>query len=669
MSNWPGHSWYNYFWNNNATIGYIRITVTPTWVNANTMDIYSMRYFCSYALDAGARLYDWDYNRNVTFPAFVDATQFRDTNNTAYYIDAASTSNLVGLTVANTITGSVSGNAVTAGGLAVHSGRNNEVNKIVRTDSDGYIQAGWINTTSGNEGTTAIDRVYASYDGFIRYYTPANFRTVLDVPTRDGSGASGSWGISVTGSSASCTGNSATATILATARTIGGVSFNGSANIDLPGVNTAGNQNTSGNAATVTNGVYTGTTNTLTGTNLFQSNLGTTSGSLSSPPLQAYATGTNAAFMSFHRAGSYAVNMGLDSDNVLRIGGWSAAANRLQLDMSGNLTVAGAMYGTNFIDSDNTAYFCNPASTSNLVGLTVANTITGSISGSSASCTGNAATATTLQTARTLTIGSTGKTFNGSANVSWSLAEIGALPLAGGTMTGAISTNVSGTSIFIGNQNVSTSNALRINWHTDADLNYFIGKRGGAWTQPMDIAFYTGIKYHANSTYNAHIFYVGGFDTTEAFSIGKGDNHVRVNNYLYAPLMYDTNDTAFYCNPGGNSIFNTIKTNNVYGGNASVTAASSTTINTAYNLTELTMAAFITTLTFSNIQSSGTVHMWTIVTLGNGSATSVTWPAAIKWPGGTAPNITGTNTKRDIYQFVTYDGGTNIYAIIVGQNL
>ena len=199
MSNWPGHSWYNYFWNNNATIGYIRITVTPTWVNANTMDIYSMRYFCSYALDAGARLYDWDYNRNVTFPAFVDATQFRDTNNTAYYIDAASTSNLVGLTVANTITGSVSGNAVTAGGLAVHSGRNNEVNKIVRTDSNGYIQAGWINTTSGDNGTTAIDRVYASSDGFIRYYTPANFRTVLDVPTRTGSGASGTWTINSQG--------------------------------------------------------------------------------------------------------------------------------------------------------------------------------------------------------------------------------------------------------------------------------------------------------------------------------------------------------------------------------------------------------------------------------------------------------------------------------------
>ena len=56
----------------------------------------------------------------------------------------------------------------------------------------------------------------------------------------------------VSGSSGSTTGNAATATVLATARTIGGVSFDGSANINLPGVNAAGNQNTSGLAATAT---------------------------------------------------------------------------------------------------------------------------------------------------------------------------------------------------------------------------------------------------------------------------------------------------------------------------------------------------------------------------------------------------------------------------------
>lgn len=61
------------------------------------------------------------------------------------------------------------------------------------------------------------------------------------------------------------------------------------------------------------------------------------------------------------------------------------------------------------------------------------------------SISGNAGTATAWQTARTLTVGATGKSVNGSANVSWTLAEIGAaaashthsyLPLAGGTVTG-----------------------------------------------------------------------------------------------------------------------------------------------------------------------------------------------------------------------------------------
>lgn len=70
--------------------------------------------------------------------------------------------------------------ADTTDGLHVHSGRNNEANKIVRTDGSGYIQAGWINTTSGDMGTTAINRVYCSNDGYIRYKTKANFVNGLD---------------------------------------------------------------------------------------------------------------------------------------------------------------------------------------------------------------------------------------------------------------------------------------------------------------------------------------------------------------------------------------------------------------------------------------------------------------------------------------------------------
>lgn len=48
------------------------------------------------------------------------------------------------------------------------------------------------------------------------------------------------------------TGNASTATKLQTARRIGGVAFDGSGDINLPGVNQQGNQNTTGNAATAT---------------------------------------------------------------------------------------------------------------------------------------------------------------------------------------------------------------------------------------------------------------------------------------------------------------------------------------------------------------------------------------------------------------------------------
>jgi len=57
--------------------------------------------------------------------------------------------------------------------------------------------------------------------------------------------------------------------------------------------------------------------------------------------LNVFSNNGAGAIMAFHRGGYYAVNMGLDSDNVIRIGGWSAAGNRFQFDMGGNFTAAG----------------------------------------------------------------------------------------------------------------------------------------------------------------------------------------------------------------------------------------------------------------------------------------------------------------------------------------
>lgn len=88
----------------------------------------------------------------------------------------------------------------------------------------------------GNAATTATKLATARTIGGVSFDGSAN----IDLP-----------GVNKAGTQ-NTSGNAATATKLKTARTIGGVSFDGSANINLPGVNAAGNQNTSGNAATAT---------------------------------------------------------------------------------------------------------------------------------------------------------------------------------------------------------------------------------------------------------------------------------------------------------------------------------------------------------------------------------------------------------------------------------
>lgn len=65
------------------------------------------------------------------------------------------------------------GNSDTVDGLHVHVGRNYEANKIVRTDDYGYIQCGYINSSSGNEGNNSSPaRVWGTNgsDDYLRTY-------------------------------------------------------------------------------------------------------------------------------------------------------------------------------------------------------------------------------------------------------------------------------------------------------------------------------------------------------------------------------------------------------------------------------------------------------------------------------------------------------------------
>ncbi|MFN0790860.1 tail fiber protein [Escherichia coli] len=200
------------------------------------------------------------------------------------------------------------------------------------------------------------------------------------------------------------TGNADTATKLKTARTIGGVAFDGSANINLPGVNTTGNQNTTGNAATATklatarniNGVkFDGSgdinINTLVSRGRVTALSGSTQGTAGIQMYEAYNN-------------SYPTTYG----NVLHMKGASAAGEgELLIGWSGT---SGA-HAPVFIRSrrDNTdAAWSEWAQV-----YTSKDSIPGVNTTGNQNTTGNAASATKLQTARTIG----GVSFNGTANI------------------------------------------------------------------------------------------------------------------------------------------------------------------------------------------------------------------------------------------------------------
>lgn len=60
------------------------------------------------------------------------------------------------------------------------------------------------------------------------------------------------------------------------------------------------------------------------------------------------------------------------------------------------------------------------------------------------------------------------------------------------------------------------------------------------------------------------------------------------------------------------------------------------------------------TWTFTNVPSSRAFTV--ILELTNGGTGTQTWPAAVKWPGGTAPTLTASGV--DVLGFITDDGGT-----------
>ena len=78
-----------------------------------------------------------------------------------------------------------------------------------------------------------------------------------------------------------------------------------------------------------------------------------------------------------------------------------------------------------------------------------------------------------------------------------------------------------------------------------------------------------------------------------------------------------------------------------------------------------------TTFTFSNPAASGKASGLTLKIVQDASASgyTVTWPAAVDWPSGTAPTLTSTANAVDQFVFYTHDGGTTYYGFIAGRDL
>jgi len=89
--------------------------------------------------------------------------------------NAANTSGSSGSCTGNAATATLAANSTLAGGLAIGTGRNNSANQIVRTQANGYIDCGWINTTSGNTTATITDVYINTNDGYIRKATGSVF--------------------------------------------------------------------------------------------------------------------------------------------------------------------------------------------------------------------------------------------------------------------------------------------------------------------------------------------------------------------------------------------------------------------------------------------------------------------------------------------------------------
>ena len=107
-----------------------------------------------------------------------------------------------------------------------------------------------IDVSISGGGGAGAGGTWSNYDGVLGVTTTKKVKIQNNLEVTGVTTSTGGFVGALTGGvNGNVTGNASSATVLAFSRNIGGVAFNGSGDINLPGVNASGTQNTSGTAA------------------------------------------------------------------------------------------------------------------------------------------------------------------------------------------------------------------------------------------------------------------------------------------------------------------------------------------------------------------------------------------------------------------------------------
>jgi len=93
-----------------------------------------------------------------------------------YYTESESDANFLGISAK-------AADSNLLDGLDLGGTRANVANKVVRTDGSGYLNTGWINTTSGNTTSTITDIYVNTNDGYIRKASKSEFQSQMGIQT------------------------------------------------------------------------------------------------------------------------------------------------------------------------------------------------------------------------------------------------------------------------------------------------------------------------------------------------------------------------------------------------------------------------------------------------------------------------------------------------------